>query len=333
MTTAMATAQRVESTISEDPPDPAPVVFDDRRGSDEAAAFPGAIPEDRYGARPSRRSAPLGLIGEQAPLATGPRPPEFIPRTASVLADALGIERPSVVLSRESMDRAGDLITGRRTEAPVRTTQPSGPSIPPLGQVLTRLRLRPVPEPQAPSLDREIVTGTVVHGYREAVWMAIPGEAVEGRWVTTSDLAAWMVDSDMILDVCRGHARDVAEPSVSIVLDPAGRQILVLESDTPDAVALLPHLDRHLRLAPGAEALAALANDHVIVAHTYDGVPPADMTGLLLDTADREHARRPGMAIPALYRWTDAGPELVTARLDTAAGRLIADMATVNSPT
>ncbi len=326
MTTTMTTSRRERSHRSGDGPDSDPIVLD------ESGATGLATSDVRVGLRPSRRSAPLGLIGEQAPLATGPRPPEFIPRTASVLADALGIERPSVVLSREAMARAGTRTGPKSSSGTPPSNDEAAPTVPPLGQALTRLRLRPVPDSRASSLDPEIVTGRVVSGYLEAVWMAGPGGRGDGRWVTSDDLSAWMVDADMILDVCRGHARDVADPPVSIVVDPAGRQILVLESDTPDAVALLPHLARLLRLAPGAEALVALANDHVIVAHTHDGMPGADMAGFLLDFAGREHARRPGLAIPALYRWSDDGPDLVSAHLESAAGRLMAEMTGALSP-
>ena len=342
MTTTMTTSHPLESEIPEVPTDRDPIVLEEW-GESTAFALPGAAGHDSPSAttvmdratghdapavvRPSRRSAPLGLIGEQVPLTTGPRPPEFIPRTASVLADALGIERPSVVLSRESMARAGD----HGTESAARGETPTPPATPPLGQVLTRLRLRPVPEGRAATLDPRIVTGSLEAGYREAVWMAVPTDDGEGRWVTTADLDVWMVDADMILDVCRGHAQDVASPPVSIVLDPAGRQILVLESDTPDAVALLPHLGRLMRLAPGAEALVALANDHVILVHTDGGRTADDMAGILLSAAEREHARRPGLSTPALYRWSEGHPELISSRLDTAAGRLIANLSPLGS--
>ena len=203
------------------------------------------------------------------------------------------------------------------------TVEPSTPAVPmaataPLADVIGDLSVRLVSEAVARTMPAASLIETSVPNMYAAL------SSGHGRWILPTDLEAWGITRAMALEMAETRVLALS-PDVTIVLLDDSTPVYVVETSGPDIASLLPYVDVHVPVAPGAEVTVALANDHLMFIHVSSDERPTDCMQLLIDASTAEYSQRPGMASPAVFAWSTGGAlTSLVSSLQTAAGRLSA---------
>ncbi len=203
------------------------------------------------------------------------------------------------------------------------TVEPSTPAVPiaaaaPLADVIGDLSVRLVSEAVARTMPAASLIETSVPNMYAAL------SSGDGRWILPTDLEAWGITRAMALEMAETRVLAL-RPDVTIVLLDDSTPVYVVETSGPDIASLLPYVDVHVPVAPGAEVTVALANDHLMFIHVSSDERPTDCMQLLIDASTAEYSQRPGMASPAVFAWSTGGAlTSLVSSLQTAAGRLSA---------